>query len=117
MYLRVILVVVAIVACGAATYAFVEAVLTLRSARRFLDETGARLLPLMRKTETTIDAVNAELTRVDAIVSQLEEVSDRVSSTTSAVHEAVSAPREAVSAVSSRIRNAYVAWRRERRTR
>ncbi|MRR13375.1 hypothetical protein EG835_13185 [bacterium] len=55
----------------------------------------------------TVDAVNAELLRIDTIVTQIEEVSERVSSTTTAVHGAVKAPREVLSNLGSTLRSAW----------
>lgn len=108
------LVIAGLIVCGFAVYALVEAVRTLRVARRFIDDMDERLVPLLAKVDVTVDAVNAELLRIDGIVSTFEDVSDKVSTTTNVVHGAMNAPMEAVNAVGSRLRDA---WRTARRTR
>ncbi len=113
--LVIVLVAAGIVTCGVLVYALVEAVSTLRSVRRLADDLDGRLIPLMDKLDVTVDAVNAELLRIDGIVTRFEEVTDRVSSTTNAVHDVVNAPMEAVNAVGSRVRQAWVAARRARK--
>jgi ABC-type transporter Mla subunit MlaD len=99
-----------------AVFALVENVKTMRVARTFFEETSANLQPLIEKADVTIDAVNAELLRVDGIVTTLEDVSDRVSDTTSVVHTAVNAPAEVANVMGVRLREAWRAARRARKT-
>lgn len=101
--LGIALLVAAIVACGAVVYAALEAAKTQRAAREFLERTGQRLHPLMDKLDVTVDAVNAELLRVDGIVTRFEEVSERVDTTAHVVQEVVSVPVEAFASLGSRI--------------
>ena len=54
-----------------------------------------------------MDAFNAELLRVDAIVTQFEEVSDRVESTSTTVQDVANAPVEIVTDVADRVRRAW----------
>lgn len=54
----------------------------LRSIRGLLEaveDVRSRLVPLLDKADVTVDALNAELLRVDAIVTQAEEVGEAVS--------------------------------------
>lgn len=44
-----------------------------------VEDVRGRLVPLLDKADVTVDALNAELLRVDAIVTQAEEVGDAVS--------------------------------------
>jgi uncharacterized protein YoxC len=44
-----------------------------------VEDIRSRLVPLLDKADVTVDAVNAELLRVDAIVTQAEEVGEAVS--------------------------------------
>lgn len=44
-----------------------------------VEDVRSRLVPLLDKADVTVDALNAELLRVDAIVTQAEEVGDAVS--------------------------------------
>lgn len=110
--LRLILAIVAIAACGAGVYAAVELGRAAASTRRFAEETRERLVPLLEKADVTVDAINAELLRIDGIVTQFEEVGERVSSTTSAVHDVVNAPLEAVG---TGVRGVVSAWRKSRK--
>lgn len=102
--LLIVLIVAAIAVCAVAVFALVELVPTLRSARRFFDDVESRLVPLLEKADVTVDALNAELMRVDNIVTSLEEVSDTVSTATTAVREAAHAPSAALNALGTRLR-------------
>lgn len=102
--LVIVLVVAAIAVCAVAVFALIEAVSTLRSARCFFTDVEARLVPLLEKADITVDALNAELLRVDSIVTSLEEVSDTVTTATSAVREAAHAPSAALNAMGTRLR-------------
>ena len=114
-----VLVVIALLAatavCIVAIFALVETIKTMRSTRVFVEETGGQLGPLIEKVDVTVDAVNAELMRIDAIVTTFEDVSDKVSTTSSAVQSAVSAPVDAVNAVGGRLRRAWLTARKARR--
>lgn len=113
--LEIALVAVGIAACGVLIYVLFDVRRAAISTARFAEETRERLVPLLEKADVTVDAINAELLRIDAIVTQFEEVSDKVSSTTQAVQGAVNAPLEAVTAVGSGVRGAISTWRRSRK--
>ena len=113
--LGIVALIAAIVVCVVAVFALVENVKTMRTAREFFEETSSRLQPLIEKADVTVDAVNAELLRVDGIVTTLEDVSDRVSGTTSAVHTVVNAPAEVANAMGTRLRQAWLAAQRARK--
>lgn len=102
--LLIVLAIVGIATCGVAIFVLVQTAQTLRSARRLFDDMDGRLVPLVEKIEVTVDAVNAELLRIDGIVTRFEDVSD-----------AVNAPFDAVNAVGSRLRQAWTAARRARK--
>jgi hypothetical protein len=110
--LLIVLVIAATAVCAVAVFALLEAIKTLRSVGSLTRDLDERLLPLIEKADVTVDAFNAELLRVDAIVTQVEEVTDRVSSTSAAVHGVVSAPMDAVNAVGGGLRDALKSWRR-----
>jgi uncharacterized protein YoxC len=112
--LVIALIVAALVLCGFAVYALVEAVRTLRSVRALSDDLARSLPSLIEKADVTVDALNAELLRVDSILSDFEDVSSRVGHTVTVVQDAVNVPANAVSAASERIREA---WHRARRSR
>lgn len=112
--LVIALIVATLVVCGTAVFALVEMVRTLRSVRRLSDDMGRLLPPLVEKTDVAVDALNAELLRVDAIIGDVEDISSRVGQTVTVVRGAVNAPATAVNAASERIR---VAWHKAKRSR
>jgi len=82
-----ILLVLAALLCVAGGVAAWELIRTARSwretsesVRSLADETSSRLVPLAEKADVTVDALNAELLRVDLIVTRFEEVADRAAS-------------------------------------
>lgn len=105
--LLTVLLVVASAACGAATWAFIEMARTMRSARILADGLTEKVPPILDKADVTIDAVNAELLRVDGIITRFEDAGERVSSATGTIHDIVNAPTELVSGVASRVRQAW----------
>lgn len=107
-----ILLVAAAVACAAGSWAFVEVALAMRSLRWLSDEARQRLAPLIEKADVTIDALNAELLRIDGIVTRFETASERVSLASETVGHIVSAPGELFSEVAGRVRRAWLERRR-----
>jgi hypothetical protein len=104
-----ILLVLGVVFCVAGTWAFVRLVSMSRSVKRLADDLESRLIPLAEKTDVTVDALNAELLRIDLIISQIEDASARVASASSAVHAVVNAPLGAVNELSDRLRRTMAA--------
>lgn len=102
-----VLLVAASALCGVGIWALIESVKTARSVRQLSDDMDARLVPLLDKADVTVDAMNAELLRVDQILTQFEEVSDRVSSTTRTVQEVANAPSEIYNDLADRVRRAW----------
>lgn len=115
--LMVVLLVAGIAVCAMAVFALWVAIDMMRSLRRSSEELRERLLPLLDKADVTIDAINAELLRIDSVVTVFEDLTERVSSTTTAVYDAVNTPMEALSAVSSGFRGVISRWQRARRSR
>lgn len=105
--LLAVLLVVASALCGVGIWALVESVKTARSLRRLVVDLDVRLVPLLDKADITVDAMNAELLRLDQIVTRVEEVTDRVSDTTRVVSEVASAPGEIVNDLADRVRRAW----------
>jgi uncharacterized protein YoxC len=106
----------ALVVSAFAVYALLESIKTMRLMREFIDDTSARLNPLIDKADVTVDAVNAELLRVDGIVTTMEEVSDAVGETTRTVQMVTNAPREVANAMGPRLRSAWRAARQARKS-
>jgi uncharacterized protein YoxC len=105
--LLAVLLVFASALCGVAIWALTEFVKTSRSAKQLADDLDTRLVPLLDKADVTVDAMNAELLRIDQIVTRVEEVTDRVSDTSRAVQEVANAPAEMVNDLADRVRRAW----------
>lgn len=97
----------AVLLCIAGIWAAVELARTARDARREMSETNARLIPLMEKADVTVDAVNAELLRIDAIITQFEQAGARVSHASDTISDIVTTPAGLVSEVAGRMRKAF----------
>jgi len=102
-----VLLVVASVLCGVGIWALIESVKTARALRRLAEDLDIRLVPLLDKADITVDAMNAELLRLDQIVTRVEEVTDRVSDTSRVVQEVANAPAEIVTDLADRVRRAW----------
>jgi hypothetical protein len=102
-----VLIVVACATCGVAIWALSEAVKTMRSVRVLSDDLDARVVPLIDKVDVSVDAINVELLRVDAIVTRFEEISDRVDSTSRTVQDVANAPAEIVTDIADKVRRAW----------
>ena len=101
-----VLIVVAVALCAVAIWALFEGVKTARSMRVLSDDLDTRLVPLLDKADVTVDALNAELLRVDAIVTTFEGISDRVETTSRTVQDVANAPVEIVTDIADRMRRA-----------
>lgn len=77
--LTIVLIVVAIVLASSGVWAVFVIVRTARDVASAVEDVRSRLVPLLEKADVTVDALNAELLRVDAIVTQAEEVGEAVS--------------------------------------
>lgn len=104
---QIVLLAAAIAVCGFVIWAVRDLVATSRSTRKLVDDLDASLIPLLGKADVTVDALNAELLRIDEIVTRVEEVTDRVSSTSRTVQEVANAPAEIVNEIAGRVRNAF----------
>ncbi|MDO9556749.1 MAG: DUF948 domain-containing protein [Coriobacteriia bacterium] len=110
--LDIVLAAMLVVLIGVGIYATFLLVRTLGEARTFMTEMRERLTPLLKKADVTIDAVNAELLRLDGIVTQVEEVSGTVSSTTRVATEIIRSPMNKVAEVGSKLIGALRTRRR-----
>ncbi len=103
----VVLLAAACVVCGVVVWALREAVLTLRSVRSLSEDSRERLIPLLDKADVTVDAINMELLRIDALISRFEEASDKVTSASGTIHDIVAAPAGIVNDMALRVRQAW----------
>lgn len=106
-YLFIVLVVAAFAVLGVAVFALVETAKSMRSVRQLADDLDERLVPMLDKADVTLDAVNAELLRIDGIVSTIEDVSDTVGTATNVVQGAVNAPAGLIVTMASQIRELW----------
>lgn len=77
--LGIALTAVTIVLVAVAIYAVYAILKAVRALLQAVEDVRGRLVPLLEKTDITVDALNAELLRLDAIVTQAEGVGDAVS--------------------------------------
>lgn len=68
-----------------------------------ISELRDSIVPIINKAEITVDALNAEMVRVDGIISSLEATTARVNDASEKVTGIVSAPAEIVSGVADRM--------------
>jgi len=92
--LGIALTIITIVLVLAGIYAVRVLVLAIRSLLAAVEDVRGRLVPLLDKADVTVDAVNAELLRLDAIVTQAEEVGDAVSTASDFIRSPVSRTAE-----------------------
>jgi uncharacterized protein YoxC len=102
-----LLLVLACAFAGVGIWASLEIGRASRSLRTLSDDLDERAMPLLEKADITVDALNAELLRVDTIVSRIEDITDRVESTSRTVQEVASAPGEIVNDIADRVRRAW----------
>lgn len=93
--------------CAVGIWALIEAARASRSARVLADDMDARMVPLLDKADVTVDALNAELLRIDSIVTTVEEITDRVDNTSRTVQDVANAPAEIVTDIADRVRRAW----------
>lgn len=103
----VIVLIVAGLACAVGVWALAEVARAMRSVKVLSDDTHARLNPLLDKADITVDAMNAELLRIDGIITRFEDAGERVSSASGTISGIVSAPTELVSEMALRVRRAW----------
>lgn len=80
------------------------------SLERLSEDLRTRLIPLAEKIDVTVDAVNAELYRVDLLLDRFEDASDRFVSASDTVSDLVSVPERLAEGLADRVR----LWNRRR---
>ncbi|MEA5074729.1 MAG: hypothetical protein VB139_00085 [Coriobacteriia bacterium] len=79
-----------------ALYALVVIIKAVRGIQTAVEDVRVRLMPLLEKADVTVDAANAELLRLDAIVTQAEEVGDAVSSASDFIRSPVNTAAQGI---------------------
>lgn len=98
-WLGIALIIIGILVGLAALYAIRVLVLATGTILADLEEVRGKLVPLLEKADVTVDAVNAELLRIDAIVSQAEEVGDAVSTASDFIRSPVSSAAQGIARI------------------
>lgn len=88
--LGIALTIITIILVIAGIYAVSVLLRAVRNLLAAVEDVRSRLVPLLDKADITVDAVNAELLRLDAIVTQAEEVGDAVSTASDFIRSPVS---------------------------
>lgn len=94
--LGIALMIVALVLAVASLYlvwVLVSATARLLAA---VEDVRVRLVPLLEKADVTVDALNAELLRIDAIVSQAEGVGEAVSTASDFIRSPVNSAAQGI---------------------
>jgi ABC-type transporter Mla subunit MlaD len=87
--LGIALTIITIVLALAALYAVFVLIAAVKNLLATVEDVRSRLVPLLEKADVTVDAVNAELLRLDAIVTQAAEVGDVVSTASGIIRSPV----------------------------
>lgn len=88
--LGIALTIITIVLVIAGIYAVSVLLRAVKNLLAAVEDVRSRLVPLLDKADITVDAVNAELLRLDAIVTQAEEVGGVVSTASDFIRSPVS---------------------------
>ncbi|MDR1775385.1 MAG: DUF948 domain-containing protein [Actinomycetes bacterium] len=116
---------VVLMALGAIAFIVLIAVLvnlakllkTSKATMADVDRTVAELrdstVPIVNKLNVTVDAVNAELLRLDSIIDQVEAAGHKVTSATEAVGNVVQTPVDIVSGIADKLRHNWKVKRAE----
>lgn len=80
---------------------------TLRETTTTMRELRENAMPIVEKLDITVDALNAELLRVDGIITVFEQASDRMASTSETVTDFVNAPVDLVTGIANKVRRTW----------
>lgn len=80
---------------------------TSDEARKAVSEVRESIVPTMGKVDVAVDAVNANLLRLDSIMGDIEETTEQVASASQAVSNLVNAPVDVVSTLADRFRKMW----------
>ena len=94
--LGIVLTIVAIVLAVAAIYGVFVLVRAVKDLQMAAEDVRSRLVPLLDKADVTIDALNAELLRLDAIMSQAEGVGEAVSTASEFIRSPVNTAAQGI---------------------
>lgn len=80
---------------------------TSDEARKAVGEVRESIVPTMGKVDVAVDAVNANLLRLDSIMGDIEATTEQVANASQAVNSLVNAPVDVVSTLAERFRKMW----------
>ena len=86
---------------------------TTVESQKTLVEVRESVVPILGSLDVTVDALNAELLRVDSIITLFEDASKKVAHTSDTVTGIVNVPMDMVSGLTERVRKAWKVRRAE----
>ena len=87
----------------AAIFALVQLGRLFGTVSKQVDEMGDKAQPIIDKANTSVDALNAELLRVDGILSDVERITDAAANTSQSIEKVSNAPLEIAQSLSERL--------------
>lgn len=98
----------------AGVFALVQLGRLFGTARKQVDEAGNRVQPIIEKADTSVDALNAEILRVDGILSDVERITNAAANTTQSVEKVANAPLEIAQSLSERLLDLFKSSSRDK---
>ena len=86
---------------------------TMAEAERTVSELRGSVVPILDKVDVSVDALNAQLLRLDGILSSFETATQKVTHTSEAVSGIVSTPVDLVSGFTDKLRRGWKTRRAE----
>jgi len=77
---------------GGLAFALLRLAGTFDESTKAIRDLSRELVPLLSRVQTTVDEVNSELEKIDAITGSVADVTGKLETTAAAVQEAVGAP-------------------------
>lgn len=124
-YAAAVLIVLGAIALGALIVIFIRLAKILKKTETTMDEVNGlvaksnqelqpvleRVDPMMEKATLTVDTLNLELLRVDAILEDIESLTNAADKTVTTVEKVTAAPTDAVVGIAERVRGSINARR------
>jgi uncharacterized protein YoxC len=87
-------------------FAHVRLARTLKRVDKLVEDTDREMVPLLSRSQVTLDQVNSELSKVDEILGSIVNVTSKFDATTNVVQSAVSTPAKKAAAFSAGVTQA-----------
>ena len=105
-----------VVVAIASAYALFKVGGTLQRVDTVLADVDREVVPLLQKTGTTLDGVNANLGNVDQITKDVADITDKIDAMATAVEGAVSTPARKAASFSAGVQGAVSSFMRRDKT-